>query len=409
MEIPAEVFSKMTWIQKVIDATKESESPPKYFLWSALCAISAVLRDNVWLERGGLYQLYPNIFCILVGPSGIKKGIPVSIAKKLVLEVDNTRVLAGRLTIQKMISLLSHAHTREGKEMIKEAHAALFAPEFSAFIQRDPEALTILTDLYNTHEWRDNWINYTKKDDQEKLVRPCITLFGASNEVHLKEVVPMNAVGGGFIARTFLVLSNTPGKRNSLTEKANSIDFKGLSTHLKEVSKMKGPFEYSLEGKEYYDQWYEQFGEIEKDDETGTLNRITDSVLKVAMLHACARTTNEMIIREEDISFGIKVCEDLALSTKKITMGQGRNPLGPETAMVIRFLLTQPNYEATKAEILQKHWGHFDSFALEKIIDSEMEAKHIGPPRLGGKYRLCDNIIKAYEASPEFKRKVVKK
>ena len=388
-----------------MDATKEYESPPKYYYWAGLTAISGVLANRVWLERGGLFKLYPNIFTLLLGPSGIKKGPPVSLAKNLVIEVDNTRIFAGRLSIQKAISVLSTSHTRAGKEIIKDAIGYFSASEFASFIIQDPAALTILTDLYDTHYNERGWTNYTKKSDQEELKNPCITLLGASNESHFKEAVPISAENGGFLARTFIVAATKRGKLNPLTEDEAPIDIKIMAAHLKEAAILRGPFQWSPEGKDFYNQWYKQFDEVDKSqDSTGTLNRVTDGALKIAMLLSVSRSL-DMRLEIEDVQEAIQVCEDTVLGTKRLTMGAGKNPLGSQTAMIIRFLLVQPEYQSSRQQILDKHWGHFDSFQLDSIIETltQMGGLTLKVSNGGPVYKLSEKVITNYEKKKEGK------
>lgn len=395
----------MTWIQQLMEATKEYESPPKYYYWAGLTAISGILANRVWLERGGLFKLYPNVFTLLIGPSGIKKGPPVALAKNLVLEIDNTRVFAGRLSIQKAISVLSTSHTRPGKEVIKDAIGYFSASEFASFIIQDPAALTILTDLYDTHYNEKGWTNYTKKSDQEELRNPCITLLGASNETHFKEAVPISAENGGFLARTNIVVANKRGNLNSLTEDAKPIDIKLLAAYLKEVALLKGPFQWSKEAKDYYNEWYKQFDEVDKtQDSTGTLNRVTDSTLKVAMLLSVSRAT-DMILHYEDIREAIERCEDTVLGTKRLVMGAGKNPLGSQTAMLIRFLLAQPDYKANRKLILDKHWGHFDTFQLDSIVETLTQMGGIQVKFESGEttIKLTQKVIDNFEKRKEGK------
>src|SRR5215204_1926685 len=102
----------MTWIGKLLESTAASESPRKYWYWAGLTAISAVVNNKVYLDKF-LYKLYPNVYVLLVGKSGIRKGPPVSLSKQLVRAVNNTRVIAGRITIQAAISKLRAAMTQE--------------------------------------------------------------------------------------------------------------------------------------------------------------------------------------------------------------------------------------------------------------------------------------------------------
>src|SRR3990167_58763 len=105
----------MTWLDEVLASAEELESPRRYFLWSALTAISAVVKDSVWVNRGGAYNLYPNIYVILYGPSGLRKGLPIALARQMVTEVGNTRVISGRSSIEAIIQELATAHTSPGR------------------------------------------------------------------------------------------------------------------------------------------------------------------------------------------------------------------------------------------------------------------------------------------------------
>src|SRR5215813_6126879 len=92
-----------TWLEDLLDATAELESSRKFFLWSGLSAISAVVKNNVWVERyggTGILTVYPNLYILLVAPSGHRKGVPVSIAKALVAEAGGAKIIAGRSSIE---------------------------------------------------------------------------------------------------------------------------------------------------------------------------------------------------------------------------------------------------------------------------------------------------------------------
>src|SRR5262245_28680614 len=89
----------MSWLNNLLDQHKEYESPRNFWLWSSLAAISAVVKDNIYLDKF-LYKLYPNIYVMLHADSGLRKGPPVSMARQLVKEVNNTRIIVGRSSIQ---------------------------------------------------------------------------------------------------------------------------------------------------------------------------------------------------------------------------------------------------------------------------------------------------------------------
>lgn len=403
----------MTFTELVLRYTNESESPKKYYYWSSLVAIAAVVRDKVFLDKF-YYKLYPNIYVILVGRSGLRKGPPVNLAKSLVNDIDVTRLYAGRMSIQGVISDLSKARTKaNGGPPLTDATAALFASEFASFIISDSSALTILTDLYDGH-YNPEWSYMLRNSPTEKLKAPCITLFGASNEAHLKDAVPENAVGGGFIARTFIIYSDKKSGINPLTDRpADTIPYDTIRNRLKEISRASGEFIWDPEGKEIYNEWYRKFQEVEgiEDDTTGTMERLHDHILKTAMLVSLSRNMDMKLVAS-DITESIKACTDFVPGAKRLGLGQmGKSVSAPGTAVLLRELILNPAHEMSKTAALQRHWQHFDTFELDRIAESLYNQKAINIVIRRGDngqqepwYVLKQEVLKRYMEREEKKK-----
>lgn len=372
------------WLDKVLEYSKESESPTQYFYWAGLAALAGVVRNKVYLDKF-YYKLYPNLYILLIGKSGIRKGIPVALAKELVNSAKVTRVISGRASIQKIISELATAHSIPGGTPLLDSVGYFSSSEFASFIIQDQQALTILTDLYDGHYHHEGWLNMTKVSGNEKLKNICLTLFGASNEVHFKEAVPDNALGGGFIARTVIVYADKKNGVNSLTHRPKqSLDILELSEYIQQVKKVEGQFTWSEDGRDLYDQWYGDFSSEANNDDTGTLERIHDTVLKIAMLVSLSRKL-DLVLEKEDIAEALEQARRTVPGLKRLVMGAGKNPLGPQTAMVLKELLTRPpTFSASKSEILQKYWGHLDSYDLDRISESLQQQKAIKVSEGGG-------------------------
>ena len=191
------------------------------------------------------------------------------------------------MSIQGIIADLSRAVTKSnGGPPLTGADGSLFASEFASFIIQDSSALTILTDLYDGH-YNPEWSYMLRNSPTEKLKAPCLTLLGASNEAHIKDAVPENAIGGGFIARTFIIYADKKSGINSLTSKPPvTFNISVLIDQLKAISKCKGAFRYSEKAIKLYDDWYQKYQEVEEisEDTTGTMERLHDHILKTAML-----------------------------------------------------------------------------------------------------------------------------
>src|SRR5689334_10969018 len=246
------------WIDQVVNSTVEAESPERFYYWAALSSLSAVARKSVYLDRY-YYKLYPNIYVFLIARSGLRKSNPVTLAKKVVILAGNTKVISGRNSIQSVLKDIGKAFSTESGEVVKDAHAFMVSGELASFLVKDPDGLTILTDLHDTHANEPEWKNSLKTQGTDTLRNPCITLLGASNQEHFRDAVPPNAIGGGFIARTFIVMENHRRTINDLMDKPQIVpDMEELSCYLKEVAKVKGEFQIQKEARAFYRNWYHE-------------------------------------------------------------------------------------------------------------------------------------------------------
>jgi len=121
----------MTWLDELLIAHAELESPEAFWYWSGLCAISAVVKDSIYLDRDA-FKTYPNIYVMLHAASGLKKAPPVGLAKRLVKGVNNTRIISGRSSIQGILKELGTAHTVPGGKISNKSTGFIVASEFSS-------------------------------------------------------------------------------------------------------------------------------------------------------------------------------------------------------------------------------------------------------------------------------------
>src|SRR6187399_1697277 len=110
------------WLHDLVVQHDELESPESFWYWGGLSAISAVVKDNIWIDRQ-IHNLYPNIFVMFHADSGLKKGPPISMAKQLVRGVGGTRIISGRSSIQGILKELGTAQTQPGGKVINKSTA----------------------------------------------------------------------------------------------------------------------------------------------------------------------------------------------------------------------------------------------------------------------------------------------
>lgn len=387
----------MSWLDELTRSTVEAESPERFQYWAGLSAIAAVVKKNVYLDRY-YYRLYPNIYVFLVGKSGLRKGNPVTFCKKLVQEVSVTRVILGRNSIQSVLKELGKAYSLEGGGLVKDAIGFMVSGELASFLVKDPDALTILTDLYDTHANEPEWKNTLKTAGIDILKNPCLTILGATNEEHFKDAVPTTAIGGGFIARTSIVFEERRRVINDLMDRPVVVpDVKELACYLKEVGKLTGVFTISPQGKAEYRSWYHHLAKADNQDKTGTLERLGDTVLKIAMLLSLSDDLN-LLIDKSHIEEAIFRCEECVQGMQRVTMGAGKSEDAEATAMLLQFLLKKTGYKATRKQILSKFWGDMDYIVLDRIAETMLRAGAINVTPAGKEviYEIPAKIAEKY-------------
>lgn len=410
----------MSFLDDVLASTDELESPRSFWYWACLVSISAILKDNVWINRAGLYNLYPNIYVMLHADSGLKKGPPINLAKSLIMTVNNTNVISGRSSIQGILKEMGTAESKPGGKVEQKSRAVIISSELSSSIVEDKVAATILTDLYDRHYNEGEWKSLLKMESFS-LKDPTITMFTATNESHNAEFFSQRDIQGGFYARTFIIHETEEQCINSLIlPLKHPLDKGPLVIYLKEIAKLKGEFSplgsltptevcnipqnregivvyFSKVGK-LYDDWYTEFRRASKGikDETGTLNRFGDAVLKVAMLISLSKRP----ILELDIGSmneAIAQCEKLIGNVRKTTMGKkGKSTYAMQKTLVIEELLKRENHMISRAQLNKKFWMHGNVEEWDQIMLSFDAAGMIVTESAGNQiiYKMPDDTVK---------------
>jgi hypothetical protein len=417
----------MTWLDKLLAQHSELESPMNFWLWGGIAAISAIVKDNVWLDRQ-IHNLYPNIYVMFHAESGLKKGPPISMAKQLVRSVNNTRIISGRSSIQGILKELGTAQTQPGGKVNAKSTAFICSSELTSSIVEDKVATDILTDLYdrqyNIGEWRS-----LLKMEQFNLKDPTITMLTATNEAHSNDFFAKKDIHGGYFARTFIISESKRNRANSLlVPLRNPPKYDELTNYLKEVGKLKGVFkpigsrdqtdDYPLPHIEretgetnyfstaglIYEQWYEgfidQMQNQEISDETGTLNRFGDSVLKVAMLLSLSRSP-ELYIDEGSMQLAIEYCQRLVGNVRSMTQGKkGLSEAKNIKSLIIKELYGRPSHQISRPMLLKKMWSHYkEANELDEIMLSFDQAGIIKIESIGNQviYIMPDNQVQEYK------------
>jgi hypothetical protein len=355
------------------------ETPKSYLWWSLIAAISGAVGANYHLRAlKGALTYKPNLYVMLLGSSGLGKGFGINLSKLLVTKTDSTRVVAGRSSIQAIVSELSKQKTRaDGKPAFEDSRGFIVNGELSSAIVADVDSLAILTDLYDG-VYNPEWTNSLKTSGKEKLVNPYITALFGSSLAHFHDTIPAANIEGGYIGRNLLVYEEKRAQNVDLLDDSIEIDDKlkeyiipHYSKHLMKLAGLKGQLIPTQAARESFNTWRMKWRNNPIPDKTGFVNRAPDHILKVAMCLALAEWENtDGAIELSQMEEAIEKVTNLIHTNKMATAGRGIDPLAAQGRMVIEIMLGKPEYKIFKKDLLAAGHGDFDLIALERIMDT---------------------------------------
>lgn len=361
-----------TFLQKYLEHTQIYESPNSFWKWSAYAAISAVLRDNCF-KRQGDSAIFPNVYILfLAESSGHRKGRPIELCESLVYKVNNTKIISGRASVQAILDELSRGETdKDTGKIIKGGSAIFIAPELAAGIVSDPEAMKILTDIY---DYKSNpYKSRLRTGPSFNIERIVFSILAASNEDMIKDLFNSTVVKGGMLARTFLIIPNEFRPSNSLMRidmEERKSSFTNVLKSLEEISRLRGEFIFEDDAILEYEEWYNPFRQSykAKKESSGIVGRIHTGALKIAMLIAANHVSLQ--VTKEHMEEAINECLKLIPNYSAFTMGNGKSTISNAGGMLLADLLEAKgkDYKLTRKEVIRNHWQDFDAEILDKLI-----------------------------------------
>ncbi len=381
------------FVKRLIEFTKESESPTSFWKWGGYAMVAAALRDNVWWSQMG-EKICPNIYVLLNADSAThRKGNAPKMADRLLQPIKVTKVIRGRGSIQAILEDLANVMNDQTGKSIRGGSCLLVADELKSFFVDDAALIGIMTDVYEYREIFD----YKLRGAGFKVKGLCISMLAASNDEFLKTIFTGEAVYGGLLGRTFLIKPDEYRPGNSLLEteeeEADRViryDTAPLIASLKEVAKLKGKMRFEMAAKVAYDNWYLPLRKSyeRRPDKTGVIQRLHTGVLKIAVIKAID-STMELIVKKEHIEEAIHDCIALMPNYDGYSMAPGKTNESVVGSHLMNELWAHGGV-ITRAEFLQLHWADCSNpEVLDKVILMFEQAGYIENGFNGTTNTLC--------------------
>lgn len=388
----------MNLIDSVLEMCEEVETPRSYLRWAALATISAIVKKKIFLDKH-FYKVYGNIFVMLVGPPGITKSYATDIAKQMVKSVNNTKIISGMNSIEGIIEKLGRAELDSNGVPRGNGNAEAFivSNEFTNLVLDNPQAFSVLTELYDSC-YGDSW-EKTLKSGIVELKNPYVTMITATNTAHFNDKLRQVDIEGGFIGRTMVILEKDRFRINALIRKPKQIfDVEKVKVELQRISKLAGEFKFENEKTiVFFEEWDHDFKMQTKEDMTGIFKRMSDSVLKVTMLNTVAEG-DELIITRRRLESAIEICRGLITNVRSVTAGVGSAANSQAIVHFMQCLINAEDHKMEHVDMLKRNYAHFDTFELGKIVETLSQAGVIRIDIAGKRkhYVMTDSAVLNY-------------
>lgn len=345
-------------------------------------------------------RLYPNLYVMLIAESGLGKQFPITMATKLLKESACTRPIIGRNSIESVIEVLGRGVTLESGVVIKGAEGAAISGEFANLLIDNPQALTILTQLYDT-ESLDEWPNTLKKG-RDNLKNVFLSLLTATNMEHYNDKIQEKDIRGGFIARTMCIHEERIDVLNSLMEEGVDIDWSKHGKRLVEISKLEGVMKMSASARELYDSWYYPFYKNPPPDKTGFVNRVRAHIIKVSMILSLIER-DDLIIDKKHVTDAMDLCFKVMEDITEVGKKSGKSKYRSQFALIMTELLKAPNYSMRRHELLNRNLNEFTGKDFNETIGTLVESKIIEHVMIGEDvgFKLTERCVKELEGKGE--------
>jgi len=270
----------VSWASALTDACVE------FHLGVALTCLSACIGSNVYYPDYGGERKWPNLYTLLLGPSGIsRKTTCVRMGQRLVNSVDPLIIGDGIETREKFISYLKDQPNILWP--IFEFSAVLgvwqrsYADGFKDFV----------TDVFDPME---NRHRRTEKAGTVTIPKASVNILAASTPEWLKEKLTEGDLRGGLIGRFLIFPNGIKGKDPGLNPIVDKEKREALVNYLKAIYTMTQSWvDVSQVINEFnaWDKKVQKKMEVNYDPDTiGFQSRVTSHTLKLAVLIAISES-----------------------------------------------------------------------------------------------------------------------
>lgn len=224
---------------------EKTEPPLVFHRWSLLTSLGAYLGRQYKLPFGD-FNIYPNMYVMLMGDPGTRKSTAIKLAKKILSQAGYEKFSAQRTSKEKFLLDLEGIEGEDG--LVKDKNAVLqnlfgddyetgecrevyiCADEFNEFVgSGNLEFLSLLGSLWDWDDESAPFKQRLKTSRSVSIYQPTISIMAGNTHAGFSEAFPPQSVGQGFLSRLILVYGEASGKKITFPERPDEALRKQLS------------------------------------------------------------------------------------------------------------------------------------------------------------------------------------
>lgn len=368
-----------------LEYTKDTEPPTSYHTWVGISLIAGALQRRCWI-RWGLDTIYPNIYVVLVGPSGrSRKGTAMMIGLNLLNQQKGVKIVSDSITrealIRSMVDASVSATDPDSGKIFFHSSLMVFSEELSVFLgQGDIKFLSNLTNWYDS---RDKWEYKTKGSGTDDVQGVCLTMLGATAPDWMQSILPEEAIGGGFTSRVIFIVEEKKGKivpESQMSAEKLALQ-KQLVEDLDHIFVMSGQMTMTPEAREAYIDWYTEQERLSEKNQfaiddsrfAGYCDRRATHVRKLSMCMSASRS-DDRDVTLSDFERAVSVLKAAELKMSQAFAGVGSSQYAQVTERILSYI--RRHKTVTRSVLLRSFYRDIDAQGFG-IVEQVLKNMHM--------------------------------
>lgn len=339
--------------------TTGNEAHPTYHIFSGLVALSSIVGRRVWVDMGP-FVYAPNLYVILVGPSGNRKTTAMTPAKNVVRALG-LPYSAECVTKEKLVLDIAAAECiikdmpPEYKKFGTMSPMTCVVTELSEFLGAG--GLGMINFLVTIYD-QDYYDIRTKNKGDSVINGPYLCLLACTTPDWITIYLKQDVISGGFSRRAIFVYESTKGSPipiPTLTPAMEAAWHEMMKWAKMIRESVRGPMIWDKEGREFYENWYR--GNFNRQAPHPMLVGYYESkhaqLLKIATLLSLSERLDR-VLTTRHLQFALELLGLAEVNMAKVFAGLGRNELNPVANKVMDVLRAQRTQSRKVGELTQE-------------------------------------------------------